>query len=158
MNDVLAKQGKEIDPVLEMVAIDTGWGRALLRRNRNALARAHAESAIGRIGALKSVPMNKRPQALALITLGEIEAAAGRTDAARARWSEAEQMLSPRAPNLRDPRILDLWARLFLHLGRAQEAEPILATLDEMGYRNYDLEALTSRAPASTDRRLSRGR
>jgi tetratricopeptide (TPR) repeat protein/predicted Ser/Thr protein kinase len=158
MNDVLAKQRKEIDPVIEMAFIETGWARALQRRNRAAAARPHVENAIALIGSLKPSAATKRPLALALITQGEIDAAAGRTAAARERWTEAERALSPRAPNLREPRILDLWARVHLHLDRPREAQPILDALDAMGYRNYDLEELTTRAPASTDRRLSHGR
>ncbi|HEX2060169.1 MAG TPA: hypothetical protein VHK90_05475, partial [Thermoanaerobaculia bacterium] len=139
---VLAKQKGEMQPALELGMIEIGMARTLLRQEKLGGARMHAERAVEALAALKGGADKQRRHALALVTLGEIHAAAGRTDQARERWLEAERVLPPRSPSLRDPRILDMWARVLLLLDRDAEAQPVLADLDAMGYRSPDLDAL----------------
>ncbi len=72
-------------------------------------------------------------RASGLWQLGVFERRAGDVSRARTLWQEALALLGPESRHP-EPHALDLRARLLLGLGRADEARPVLAALDRMGY------------------------
>ena len=72
--------------------------------------------------------------AFAYIVAGEIAAKSGDERAARRHWQRGMELLAPRLPATRDRLLLDPAARLALHLGRAAEANTMIAQLTQLGY------------------------
>lgn len=78
----------------------------------------------------------RRALALAALAEGRAWAQLGSGAKASAAWTRGLEVVEPAARGSRDIDLLDPWARLLLHLGRVQEALPILAQLDAAGYRS----------------------
>ncbi|HJW93158.1 MAG TPA: protein kinase [Thermoanaerobaculia bacterium] len=69
---------------------------------------------------------------------GDILAARGRASDARDAWQQARATIEPYARNSSDPQDIDCWTRSLLRLGD-DGAKPLLAHLDQIGYRPRDL-------------------
>ena len=79
-----------------------------------------------------------------LLLRGRLAARRGEPEAARAAWSQAAERLAPHARNSLDGGVLAPWAEVLLHLGRHNEARPILRALRQQGYTEPDLAGLFS--------------
>jgi eukaryotic-like serine/threonine-protein kinase len=73
---------------------------------------------------------------------GIIAAAAGDAAKAQAEWSAVVEALWPSWSTLRDIREVDVLARALLHLGRIDDAEPLVERLAKTGYRRHALRVL----------------
>ncbi len=87
----------------------------------------------------------RRYSSLALALLGEIEAARGRRADAEALWQSALEVIEPLAPGSTNLLVLEARARALLHLGRLDEAAPLLTSLGERGYADADFVAFCRR-------------
>jgi tetratricopeptide (TPR) repeat protein len=76
----------------------------------------------------------RRLSSLAHTRRGEALALLGRGDEAAAAWAQALELIEPLARESRDAGMLEIWVRPLLHLGRRQEAAPVLARLERAGY------------------------
>ncbi len=76
---------------------------------------------------------------------GRIHAQRGDRAIAETNWQLAAGVLEPLLVGAEDLGVLVLWARALIHLGRVDEAAPIVAELDAIGYRDLDLERLLER-------------
>ncbi|PTL81438.1 protein kinase [Vitiosangium sp. GDMCC 1.1324] len=129
-----------------------GWRFALARghmslasvdgaQGQETRARGHLREALAVLEKLCAEAPAERDfslwRASGLWQLGLLETRAGAAAHARTAWEEALASLGPgeQAP---EPSVLDLRARLLLGLGRADEARPLLETLDWMGYADEE--------------------
>lgn len=78
---------------------------------------------------------------LSLSLLGEIEARSGRESAAKVLWQRALDAIEPMARGSSNLLVLEARARALLHLGRIDEAAPLVASLDAFGYADSDFVA-----------------
>ena len=78
---------------------------------------------------------------LSLSLLGEIEARSGRESDAEALWQSALDAIEPLAGGSSNPLVLEAQARALLHLGRLDEAAPLIISLDALGYADSDFLA-----------------
>ncbi len=76
--------------------------------------------------------------AQANILAGRISQAQGFPEQARARWERAIAVVGPRLTASSDWRFLDSAAQAFTLLGRAEQAAPLIARLQQFGYRAQD--------------------
>lgn len=79
--------------------------------------------------------------------LGRLQDHAGHRAEAHATWSQGLAYIEALAQHSDEPRVIDLRARLALALGRVDEAQPLLATLDRIGYREPELIASRVSSP-----------
>jgi serine/threonine-protein kinase len=145
LRPVLAKPKKDPGPQASLASIETAFARALMQEGRAAAGMPHVERAVEILSSLSLDADRRRRLAAALVAQGEIEAALGRPAEARKSWERAAATLPPLTPLVRDPRIVDGWTRVLLHLGRPAEARPALDALQAMGYRSADFLAFCSR-------------
>jgi serine/threonine protein kinase len=107
-----------------------------LRLGRPAQAQATIEEAIGigepQMAAHTIEPQWRRAFCEALVVAGSVDAAAGRSGRAMARWNRAVTLSTP---TLHDPALEALRIRALLALGRQEEAEPAARALLTSGYR-----------------------
>jgi eukaryotic-like serine/threonine-protein kinase len=83
----------------------------------------------------------RRRLARAWLVLGDLEDAAGDRPAAITAWDAVLEGLPADTRRSRDPAMLEPAAAALLRLGRGGEAEPMLRTLQEMGFRPQDIQA-----------------
>ncbi|HEX7705200.1 MAG TPA: protein kinase [Thermoanaerobaculia bacterium] len=76
------------------------------------------------------------------ITAGIIASRMGNEKEAQREWSSVVNALGPERDRLRDVRERDVLARALLHLGRPNEAAPLVAKLESSGYRRRPLRML----------------
>ncbi len=123
---------------LALASVETERGQATR-------ARGHLREALTALEKLREEAPTERAfaqwHASGLWQLGWLEARAGASDRARPAWEEALATLEPEA-QAREPHTMDLRARLLLALGREDEARPLLATLDEMGYADEEFSRI----------------
>jgi len=73
---------------------------------------------------------------------GRIHARRGDQALAETSWQLAGDVIEPLLLDAEDRAVVVLWARTLIHLGRFDEVAPIIAELDDIGYRDRDLEAV----------------
>jgi serine/threonine-protein kinase len=145
---VALAQGEAL--MLELIAKDrnrTGWLRDLAMMQ---LTHAHELLALGENTKAKTfldravgVPAGVLDNGVVLLTVrGELAANTGDVATARKLWSQAAALAEPTAAKSLEARSLSRYAHILLLLGRYDEAQPILARLDRMQYRNPLLESL----------------
>jgi eukaryotic-like serine/threonine-protein kinase len=83
-------------------------------------------------------------RAAAYLALGDIHAAEGDLSRARGAWSSSVTLLASLDRNEQTPQVLDTLARALLHLGRTNEAAPIVERLTRTGYRAPDFVSAIS--------------
>lgn len=110
---------------------------------------AALHEAEGARDALASILENNATDGSAQRLLGDAYLLAGRVHARRGdqalaetNWQLAAGVIEPPLAEAEDRAVLVLWARALIHLGRIDEAAPIAAELDAIGYRDRDLELL----------------
>ena len=94
---------------------------------------------------LESNPTDVDAQKLlgdAHLLTGRVQALRGDQARAEAQWQSAAEVIEPLLAEVEDRAVLVLWARALIRLGRGDEAAPIVAELDAIGYRDRDLERL----------------
>lgn len=110
-----------------------------------AVADVHARDAAGRFAAQLREHGDDRGASLAManaqLLLGNLADARGQADAARVAWSRGLSALSVFGADSNDPDQLATQAQLLHALGRIDQAQPILARLDAMGYRDAEFMA-----------------
>lgn len=110
-----------------------------------AAADAHARDAAARFDAQLREHGDDRGASLAManaqLLLGNVADARGQADAARVAWSRGLAALSVFGTDSNDPDQLATQAQLLHALGRTDQAQPILARLDAMGYRDAEFMA-----------------
>ncbi|RPI24363.1 MAG: serine/threonine-protein kinase [Acidobacteria bacterium] len=115
---------------LARLLMENGEGAAALKQISSALDGLRG----GRPGTLRH-PSSLAISASARILAGEIRWRAGEPIEARTAWQLALAEIEPIAVNSMNHKLLDLWARALLNLGRTSEAGPVLDRLREVGYR-----------------------
>jgi len=78
----------------------------------------------------------------AYLSIGGIHAQRDDQLLAEANWRLAAEGIEPLLVDAEDRAVLVLWTRVLIRLGRLDEATPIVAELDAIGYRDPDLERL----------------
>ncbi|MFL6203375.1 MAG: protein kinase domain-containing protein [Thermoanaerobaculia bacterium] len=147
-----------IDGMQSLVSLDPAnvvWGQSLAfcRKDLGELfletgdlvaAEREAESArkIGEAQAAKGDPESIEFVGAVDLVLGRIKERSGDPDGARQAWSRTVATLSPLAAGSRDRNRLDPLARGLIYLKRLPEAEPIVTTLFQLGYKNSSFAAL----------------
>jgi hypothetical protein len=110
-----------------------------------ASAQSRADDAAVRSSALLHERNDDRNASMALagaqLLLGKIETARNQRDAARQAWTQGVSALAVFGADSNDPDQLALQAELQQHLGRPGAAQPVLARLDAMGYRDAEFIA-----------------
>jgi eukaryotic-like serine/threonine-protein kinase len=120
-------------------------GLALVLAARRALrpARKQIDEARSLLAAIPADEAEtRRLQWQLALTDGIIAAAAGDAAKARNEWNAIVDALWPSSSTLRDIREVDLLARALLHLGRIDDAEPLVERLAGTGYRRHALQVL----------------
>ena len=132
--------------------------QAELARQRGDNARAHdlANESSRRFTALVHVQSYERDASLGVasadLLLGKLFAASADTADATAQWSRALDALRAFDNNSQEPDQLDVQAELLTRLGRESEAQPLIARLKTMHYRDPAFVAWRqSTAAASAD-------
>lgn len=123
----------------DLASIHLAIGEYQLRQGNPGGAAAAIGSAIAILdGLLQKDPEDE--DAIGLLSdaqnaLGSALAGAGRKAEAAAAWTRAGQLVEAKARGSSDWRLLDPWARSLMHLGRVQEAAPVVSRLVASGYR-----------------------
>jgi len=120
--------------------LELGDAKASLERSRRARSSLEVLAAGG-----PEAPGLQPLVAEAAITEGRALAELGFANQASAAWIGAVEVIEPVARGSRDIDVLAPWAEALLHLGRFEEATPILATLRRAGYRRPKLGRLAGR-------------
>ena len=136
----------EIDPSNE------DWRRELALAHQNQAAILLAGRAAGAVGearealflldTLKETDLNAQIIGETYILLGRGHELSGRLGEAATAWHRALEILEPLGKAARSPQVLEPWARALLHLGRIEEARPIVASLTDTGYARPGFVAL----------------
>jgi len=118
----------------------TARARAALADHDSAGAQAAIDDALRVLAPFSNDPTSKRFVAEAHLVRGDVLA---ERDSASAReaWQKARAVIEPVARNTTDPQVIDCWTRSLLRLGENGAAMPLLARLDEAGYRPRDLNS-----------------
>ncbi|HET7556798.1 MAG TPA: toll/interleukin-1 receptor domain-containing protein [Rhodanobacteraceae bacterium] len=82
--------------------------------------------------------------AQAHLLLGRASALRNDSIAARSEWTQARELIQPALRSGDDPNFLAAYAEALLRLGELDEARPIAAKLNVMGYRTPDFVALAA--------------
>lgn len=148
----------ESDPSNEDWRQQLGIGRqkeatVLLATDRAADSVRAAREALSAFGSLEANNSRRRFVSRTYILLGRGLAGSGRVGEATTAWMRALETLEPLGGEGSSPQLLDPWARALLHLGRVEEAEPIVASLTESGYGRPDFVALWREAGRPTETR-----
>ncbi len=101
-------------------------------------AEAGREALSGLAGKSPADLETRRRLAAAWLVLGDLKDAAGNRAAAGEAWQSVAAALGPELGKSRDPAMLEPAALALLRLGRSSEAEPMLHTLREIGFRPDD--------------------
>jgi len=125
----------------------------LLATGRVAASVDAAREALSVFGSLEANHSRLRLISQTYILLGRGFERSGRPDEATTAWKRALEILEPLGTENPPPQLLDPWARALLHLGRIEEAAPIVASLTENGYARPDFVALCREAGLSTETR-----
>jgi len=113
---------------------------------RLATQRADADKAVARAIDLGAALVNEGRAdnkaigefAQSCILAGRIALAQGRPEVARSHWTRALEAVAPHLADSNDWRFLDPAAQALVLLGRADEAEPLIARLRHFGYHPLD--------------------
>jgi eukaryotic-like serine/threonine-protein kinase len=138
-------------------------GLALVLAARKALRPAREQIDMSR-SLLASTPADeaetRRLQWQLALTDGIIASVAGDTAKAHREWSGVVEALWPSRSTLRDIREVDVLARALLHLGRIDDAEPLVERLAKTGYRRHALRVLweAKRSQRENNRLSEKGR
>jgi eukaryotic-like serine/threonine-protein kinase len=125
---------------------DAGVELALVRlaRRADAAALAEAETAATALAAVVAKTPND-PEARRLLAEAHLVAAEawrkrGLRDRARQSLEHARDVIEPIAAKVRERRLQKTWALVLLGLGRASEAQPVIASLRATGFRSFTQE------------------
>ncbi len=77
--------------------------------------------------------------------LGDLDSADHNAAAAQIQWQAARERIRPLAHDSSDPEVLAAWSGALLRLNQQNDAAPVLARLQQMGYRDPDFMALLQR-------------
>jgi serine/threonine-protein kinase len=127
----------------DLALVDRGYARALLAHRQVAAAREKAKAAVDVYAEVFKTRQSVRSHlAEAFVTSGEVAAAAGDRASAEAAWRSAVELLQPTAASTSDPRLIAVVTRALILLGRNVDAQPLIARIQEVGYREGDFERL----------------
>ncbi len=120
--------------------------RLAMANGQSDTAEKRAKDALDTIGPLQKKRAGNRTLVLiatqADCLLGDIAAARRQQGTADERWRTGRQRIAPLARASSDPELLAAWSGILLRLGEREAAQPQLARLQKMGYRNPDLLAV----------------
>ena len=80
--------------------------------------------------------------ASSLVGLGRLQESRGEAEAARRSWAEAAELMAPVAGASQAVELLHVYAAALLHLGRVEEARPVVEKLLATGWRDADFLSL----------------
>jgi tetratricopeptide (TPR) repeat protein len=109
-------------------------GEALYRRVLKTIASKYDESSMG--------PVSKLLETTAWVGIGDLQKRHGEMATARVSWNGALETLGPTSQEARLIELLHIRAITLLHLGRVDEALPLVEQLETAGWRNRDLKEL----------------
>jgi len=132
---------------LEQARLDQQAGRAVP-------ARSAADRALMRFTALLQVQSYQTDASLGVasvhLLLGKLDAASGDMASARAQWSRALGAMGASGDHSQDPDRLSVRAEVLTRLGRQDAAQPLIARLDAMHYRDAAFTAWRQSDAAAT--------
>jgi hypothetical protein len=139
--------------------VESYRARALLAAGRTRDARLRARRAVDTLRSVSSGgdSTSRRLLTESLLILGDAEATAGDTVAAREARTRAFDTIHLLAATSADPLVLELYARALTHLGRTSEAAAVAARLAKTGYRRTDLTRGSLALPHPSTRNLNQG-
>jgi len=134
----------------DLAAIDQRAAIVFLDAGDRAAAKAAAEEAVAICRRLGGTDPDARYRfAEALIVRGDVAAKDGDAATAREQWYQAADQLRPLIAATADPAVHAAWARVLVRLKMRSEAEPVLAHLAAIGYRNSEIGSLIQRNDGS---------
>lgn len=137
-----ARGSKDLNLTRDNGSIRTELARSLLAAGRPKQALLHANLAVEVFRAMPQNILARTMLAEATLVQGEALAAQGRYATANEAWAEAVRLCEAIPARPRAPRTIDTQARALLHLGRLDQATPLVEQLAALGYRNREFVAL----------------
>jgi len=151
LDALLAKDPKNVEWQREQLKASLEATRCLLAQQHPDAARRAVHSVTALMTQLRAA--DDREGALlaaqADVVAGDVAAASGDSEGARAAWSSAMRAARTLANGSRDPATLDVLVTASLRNGEAQTVEPTVAALARTGYRQADFLASLGRAGVS---------
>lgn len=121
--------------------------RTLLGAHRVAAASGQVDVVVQAFDAKRQELPSQKILSDALLVQGETRAARGDFAGATVAWEDAVDILVPLQRLSPDPRIADTYARVLIHLGRRESAQPSIDHLTSIGYRNREYDGARSQQP-----------